>query len=131
VLVPDDVIRKLHAVAASRPHVRALYVFGSRVTGTARPESDLDVGVLFTAPQPLEATLLLEEALEQAIGLRVDLVDVARSGAFVALDIVQGERVFTRHPVETDHFELYVLRRAGDLLPFERARRAMLLTPSS
>jgi predicted nucleotidyltransferase len=131
VAVPDNIVQALQAVATSHEHVRALYAFGSRVTDSARPDSDLDVGVLLTAPESLEATLLLEDALERATGLRVDLVDVARAGAFVALEIVQGERIFTRHPVETDEFELYVLRRAGDLLPFERARRTMLLTPSS
>jgi len=128
--VPEDVLRALSRVAASHQHVRALYVFGSRATGDAKPESDLDIGVLYTVPQSLEATLLLEDAFERATGLRADLVDAARAGAFVALDIVRGERIFTRDPVKTDHFELYVLRRAGDLLPFERARRAMLLTPS-
>lgn len=99
--------------------------------GDARVESDLDVGVLFAEPQPLEATLRLEEALERAAGVKVNLVDAARSGPFVALDIVRGERIFTRDPIETDYFELYVLRRAGDLLPFERQRREMLLTPSA
>ena len=59
--------------------------------------------------------------------LKVDLVDVARAGAFLALDIIRGERIFTRDPVETDRFELYVLGRAGDLLPFERQRQALLL----
>lgn len=129
-LVPDHVLQALRTSASSYPTVRALYLFGSRVAGSARAESDLDVGVLFTAPQSLDATLLLEDALERASGLKVDLVDVARARAFVALDIVRGERIFARDPVETDHFELYVLRRAGDLLPFERARRTMLLTPS-
>ena len=56
---------------------------------------------------------------------------MARASAFLALAlaVVRGDRVFTRDEVETDLFDLYVLRRAGDLLPFERARCAMLLGP--
>ena len=60
--------------------------------------------------------------------MKVNLVDAARAGAFLALDIVRGDRVFCRESIETDRFELYVLRRAGDLLPFERQRQAMLLS---
>jgi hypothetical protein len=57
----------------------------------------------------------------------VDLIDLGRASAFLALDIVRGERVFCRDATETNRFELYVLRRAGDLLPFERQRQALLL----
>lgn len=107
--------------------VRAIYLFGSRAEGTARPDSDLDLGVLYASPQPLARTLALEEELERALDEKVDLVDVARAGAFVALAVVRGERLYCREPLEADRFELYVLRRAGDLLPFERARQEALL----
>ena len=127
--LPDALRQSLRAVAGRDSVVRALYVFGSRVDGTARPNSDLDVGVLYGSPQPIEKTLGLEETLHRASGAPVDLVDAARASAFLALAIVRGDRVFARHEVEADLFDLYVLRRAGDLLPFERARRAMLLAP--
>lgn len=127
--LPDRLTQSLRAVARRDPAVRALYVFGSRVDGTARPDSDLDVGVLYGAPQSIEKTLGLEEALRRATGMPVDLVDAARATAFLALAIVRGDRVFARHEVQADLFDLYVLRRAGDLLPFERERRAMLLAP--
>ena len=117
----------LRTAGESRPAVRALWLFGSRADGTAREGSDVDVGVLWEPGQPLEATLSLEEELSRATGLPVDVVDAGHAGAFLALEIVRGERVFCRDEVETDLFELYVLRRAGDLMPFERERQAMLL----
>src|SRR6266850_838720 len=113
--------------AAANPGIRALYLFGSQSSGQARPESDLDLGVLYRSPQPLAAVLALEQQIEQMLGRRVDVVDVAHARAFLALEIVRGERVFCRDSTETDRFELYVLRRAGDLLPFERERQALLL----
>jgi predicted nucleotidyltransferase len=116
-------------VAAADPEIRALYVFGSQLSGHARSGSDLDLGVLYRHRQPLASTLTLEDQFEPIIGRRVDVVDVARASAFLALDIVRGERVFCRDSTETDRFELYVLRRAGDLLPFERDRQALLLNP--
>ena len=124
--LPGSVLEKLTRVAATHPEVRAVYLFGSQVTGDARPDSDLDVGVLFKTPQLLAHTLALETELEQAAGRKVDLVDAGRAVAFLALEIVRGERIFCREPAETDVFDLYVLRRAGDLLPFERQRQALL-----
>ena len=123
----DAIPEALRAAGVRRPEVRALWLFGSRADGTAREGSDVDVGVLWEPGQPLEATLSLEEELSRATDLPVDLVDAARAGAFLALEIVRGERVFCRDEVAADLFELYVLRRAGDLLPFERERQAMLL----
>jgi len=119
-----DVLRQL---AAQHPNVRALYVFGSQSSGHAGADSDVDVGVLYRTPEPLETTLALEDACERALGRRVDVVDVARAGAFLAFDIVRGERAFCRDVADTDRFELYVLARAGDLLPFERQRQAALI----
>ena len=107
--------------------VRAVYLFGSHVKGEARDDSDLDLGVLYRTRQPFEVTAALAEEFERALRRRIDLVDVARASAFVALEIVRGERVFCRDDVEADGFELYVLRRAGDLLPFERQRQHMLV----
>ncbi|MBI3262921.1 MAG: nucleotidyltransferase domain-containing protein [Acidobacteria bacterium] len=127
---PRSIIEEVVRVATSRPEVRAMYLFGSHAMGTERSDSDVDLGVLYRTPQPLATTLTLEQEIEQAAGRKIDLVDVARAGAFLALDIVRGERLFSRDPTDTDRFELYVLRRAGDLLPYERERQAMLgLTP--
>ena len=123
----DAILEALTAAGARRSDVRALWLFGSRADGTAREASDVDVGVLWEPGQPLEATISLEEELSRATGLPVDVVDARRSGAFLALEIVRGERVFCRDEVAADLFELYVLRRAGDLMPFERERQAMLL----
>lgn len=127
VSVAGSVVEHLARVADAHPEVCAVYLFGSLARGDATIDSDVDVGVLYLDRQTLETTLALEQEVEQAIGRDVDLVDVARAGAFLALDIVRGERVFCRHRVRADLFELYVLRRAGDLLPFERQRQTVLL----
>lgn len=124
--MPGYVLENVGRVATSHPDVRAVYLFGSQAKGDARPDSDLDFGVLFKTSQPLATTLKLEQELERAFGCKVDLVDAGHAAAFLALEIVRGERIFCRESTETDMFELYVLRRAGDLLPFERERQALL-----
>ncbi len=89
-----DSVDAVRRVLQAHQHVLAAYVFGSRAGGEPRPDSDVDIGVLFDSPQPLEATLRLESALQDVTAERVDLVDVGRAGAFLALAIVCGERIF-------------------------------------
>jgi predicted nucleotidyltransferase len=120
---------QLAAFAARDPRILALYLFGSRARHDATGQSDVDVGILFRQEASLRDVLLLEDLLERRLGLPVDLVDVGRASAFLALDVVRGERLFCADPDRCDEFELYVMRRAGDLAPFERERRRLLLQP--
>lgn len=119
----------LAAFAAGDPRIVALYLFGSRARGEASESSDVDVGILFARRASLHDVVLLEDDLSQRLGLSVDLIDVGRASAFLALDVIRGERLFCRDPDLADEFELYVMRRAGDLAPFERERRRLLLQP--
>ena len=89
----------------------------------------MDVGVLFRQKMTLHDVVLLEDELEQSLRRPVDIVDAGCASAFLALDIIRGERVFCADPYRCDEFELYVMRRAGDLAPFERERRRLLLQP--
>jgi predicted nucleotidyltransferase len=58
-----------------RFHVRALALFGSRVRGEARPDSDVDLLVDFDGPIDLIGIIELEEHLAKLLGARVDLVE--------------------------------------------------------
>ena len=95
-LAPDHLVevRRLLALRVPGCEVRA---FGSRVTGTARRFSDLDLAVL--SPEPLDPRRL--DALRDAFAasdlpMRVDVVDWrAVSASFRALvearyEVVQG-----------------------------------------
>jgi hypothetical protein len=43
------------------------------------------------------------------------------------VDIICGELLYTSDPDQQARYELFVLRRAGDLLPFQRERTRMIL----
>ncbi len=119
----------------------AIYSFGSRAeevaaqvagraAASAHPASDVDIGVLpapgrhLTAAERADLTVALEDLLD---GARVDLVILPEAPPFLALDIVQGELLYTTDPIAEAEYQLYVLRRAADLAPFERERRRMIL----
>jgi len=128
-LTNAEVMEKLRFRAAADGRILALYLFGSRGRGEHGEGSDVDVGALFREPVTLRDRLLLEDELERGLGLSVDLVDAARASAFLALDVIRGERIFWDDEDRCDDFELYVMRRAGDLAPFERQRLRELLAP--
>jgi hypothetical protein len=70
----------------------------------------------------------LAAALEDLFGAqRVDLVVLPEADPFLAANIIRGERLYCRDETEADEYELYVLRRAGDLAPLERERIALIL----
>lgn len=119
----------------------AIYAFGSRAAeargmvaaGTglfAGSQSDLDVGILPEHDIHLDATRRagLVSALEDVFApARVDLVVLPEASPYLALDIVTGELLLARNTDREAEYQLFVLRRAGDLAPFERERRALVL----
>jgi predicted nucleotidyltransferase len=118
-----------------------MYAFGSRAGEIAAmmksgralkrtSSSDVDIGVRPKQSSRLSPRDLLNLAveLEDLFGAsRVDLVLLPGSEPFLALDIIKGELLYTEDPLDQAYFELFVLRRAGDLLPFKRERIDMIL----
>lgn len=121
--------------------VEVLYAFGSRA-GEIRAwlegkipalnpgPSDVDIGV-----KPAQGIRLsvhdkvrLAIAQEDLFGVhRVDLVSLDDAAPFLAAEIIRGERLYARNEDDADEYDLYVLRRAGDLAPLERERIALIL----
>jgi len=128
-----------------RHGVAIMYAFGSRgrevrdwlAGGSAAPLSgtaDVDIGV---RPTPevswgVEDKVRLAIALEDLFGCqRVDLVVLPEADPFLAAQIIRGERLFSRDEYEADEYDLYVLRRAGDLIPLERERLDLIMRAKS
>lgn len=125
----------------ARYGVDALYAFGSRAAEVAAfvrsqavlesaSASDVDLGVLPAPDRRLDADdrVGLAIELEDLFGVpRVDLVVLPQASPYLAVDIVSGELLFCADAGREADYELFVLRRAGDLAFFERERRRMIL----
>jgi uncharacterized protein len=126
---------------ADQYHIADLLAFGSRASEIAgrvrgapvvmiRAGSDVDVGVRSELGHSLTVRdkANLAAALEDLFDIgRVDLVSLEGADPFLAAEVIRGERLFARDDYAADEYELYVLRRAGDLAPFERERIALIL----
>lgn len=129
------------AMLCRKFHVDILYAFGSRADDLRKwigndsrdlsaGSSDVDIGVKAKRGVSLSPhdKVRLALALEDLLSVpRVDLVCLSSADPFVAANIVRGERLYVLDEVRADEYDLYVLRRAGDLAPFERDRMDMIL----
>lgn len=132
------------AEICSRYGIEALYVFGSRSEeivgrlegknqGLDQSESDTDLGakprrgVHLSIQQKVQLTTELENLLGAN---RVDLCLIDETDPFVAAEIIRGERLYCEDEHLADEYDLYILRRAGDLVPLERERMRLSLGES-
>lgn len=75
------------------PHVLAVYAFGSRVQGTARPDSDLDLAVLVAGyAEPLTLWTLAGELADVA-ACPVDVLDLRAASTVMQYQVINtGQR---------------------------------------
>ena len=93
-------VRRLLATYAPECEVRA---FGSRVTGTAKPYSDLDLAFIGPGKIPLTRLAALREAFQESdLPMRVDILDWHRiSGAFQR--VIEKCFEVLQRPTESSH----------------------------
>ena len=129
------------ASQAEAYHLDTIYVFGSQceeILSFLRGDSehpsvfssDVDIAV-----RPIPGFRLsvkdkagLAAKLEDLLLVsRVDLVVLPEADPFLAVNAIRGEPLYRRDKDRADEYELYLLRRAGDLAFLERERIALSL----
>ncbi|MBV6390135.1 MAG: hypothetical protein JNIBNLAF_01801 [Nitrosomonas europaea] len=99
----------IHSLQTRIPDLLAIYAFGSRIQGTARLDSDLDLAVLVAGyTDPL---ILFEVANELAdvAGYAVDLLDLRAASTVMQYQIITtGERWWTLD-MQAALFEAFIL----------------------
>jgi len=92
--------------------------------------SDVDIAVKphskerLSVREKVNLTMALEDLFSVS---RVDLVVLPEADPFLAANVVRGERLYERDKYLADEYELYILRKAGDLAALERERIAIIL----
>ncbi len=136
-LVRREALRQI----CMRHGVVGLYAFGSRqeeawrwLEGTqaemASGPSDVDIGALagrgvdWSVRDKVVLALELEDLFAVS---RVDLVSLSEADPFLAAEVIRGARLYALDDYLAAEYELYVLRRAGDLAPLERERLRLLM----
>lgn len=119
--LPPDLQARLvglgDAIAACSPHIEFAYLFGSAVTGTMTPRSDVDVAV-YVAPDADTRAVRLAVARTAARQLGTDAVDVVllnTAPLSLAGRVLASRRVIVeRNPFARHAYESLTLRKFHD-----------------
>jgi predicted nucleotidyltransferase len=105
------------------PGMLALYAFGSRIQGTAGPDSDLDLAVLVAGYAEPHGLWELAGDLEEVAGCPVDLLDLRAASTVMQYQIITTGQRWWRCDVQADLFEAAVLSEKTEL---DSARAGLL-----
>ena len=124
---------------AAKHGLQIIYAFGSRaeeakevvegrIERLSSTPSDLDIGVKPESPLTVEAKVEIAIFFEDLFHLpRVDVVILPEAPVSLAVEIVMGEILYARDSTYEAEYQLYIMRMAADLLPYERVKQKMIL----
>ncbi|MGB7297660.1 MAG: nucleotidyltransferase domain-containing protein [Candidatus Aminicenantales bacterium] len=127
------------AKLAGRYNLQLIYAFGSRAKEVYKrihgkkaalrsSSSDLDIGLKSRRPLSVEEKVKIAVFFEDLFGVpRVDVVVLSEAPVMLALEIVQGEVLFAEDDRYEAEYQLYIMRRAAEIVPFERMKRDLIL----
>ena len=108
---------------AGEPEIVAAFVLGSAARGTARPDSDVDIAVLYAPGRRRTAAerVALAARLSALLGREVDLGTISADNLIYAKEAyLTGECIFARDPAQRDLTGATMLGLYADL---RRARK--------
>jgi predicted nucleotidyltransferase len=127
-LTRAQLIAAAEALAAARPDVEAVYLFGSRARGRTHPGSDVDLAVLTEPQVPLSERISVQtdlaRFLEDRLGVPVDVIVIQPDlSPGLLFDIFSVETIlFARDRARAHRIACQARNEYRDLLPrLERA----------
>ena len=94
---PDAICHKVAETLSPVAGIRVAIVYGSAVTGRMRPDSDVDVAVMFERALDMASRLDLWDKLTDALKREVDLVDLYDLGGEILHQIMTKGRVVIKN----------------------------------
>lgn len=120
----ESLDRRIVSVLARHPEIRLAFLFGSLARGTARPASDVDLGVVADVPLGAEQKSALIEDIALASGRSVDLVDLQTASGLVLQEaLTKGRRLLLS---DRALFAGLMARMWADEADFQPYRRRIL-----
>jgi len=97
----DSVSKTIKSYFANKPQVCAVYLFGSIAKGLSRVNSDIDLGILYSAGlsslERFEIRLEITNDLEELLGQRVDIVDMESADLFFLHQLMLNKQLLVDH----------------------------------
>lgn len=125
---------------AHQYNLQIIYAFGSRAKEVldviegrldkiSPKPSDLDIGVKSQRPLGVEEKVEIAILFEDLFNVgRVDLIVLSEAPPFLALEIVTGEILYAEDPTYEAEYQLYTMRKAADLYPYEKMKQKIIMS---
>lgn len=127
-------LREIFEARAEAEGIAAAWLFGSVARGTNRPDSDVDVGVLFREDPPLTLASYrfdLEADLERRLRFPVQLVVLNRAPSDLVFRVLRDGKLLVNHdPSRRVRFEVRAMKEYWDMEPQRRLYRRQGATAS-
>lgn len=112
-LEPDGPI--LTCLKQNLPELLAVYAFGSQISDTATPQSDLDLAVLVAGYVPVDLLWKLSGDISRIVNIDVDLMDFRAASTVMQSQILNtGKRLWAKDMSAT-LYECFVLKEKNAL----------------
>lgn len=127
------------ASLADEFNLQVIYAFGSRAKEIfhiihqkkhlpAAAKSDLDIGIKPEKPLTVQEKVKIAIIFEDLFDVpKVDVIEIPEAPITLALEIVQGELLYACDENFEAEYQLYIMSRAADLMPFERLKQKTIL----
>jgi len=126
-------LREILAEHADREGIAAAYLFGSVARGTARPDSDVDVGILYSEDPPRTLAGMgfrLEGEIEKILGLPVQVVVLNHAPVDLSIRVLRdGKLLVDQDRPKRVRFEVRTRFEFWDLEPYLKLYRRMGTQP--
>ncbi len=139
VMKSADEIQNAIKGLASAYDLQIIYAFGSRATeakdfaagtiGRLSPgASDLDIGIKPSRRLTVQEKVEIAAFFEDLFGIaRTDVVVISEAPVSLAFRIVTGELLYAQDPTGEAEYQLYIMRMASDLEPYEKEMTRLTL----
>ena len=125
----EGTLAELLAARAEKEGIAAAWLFGSVARGTAQPDSDVDIGILYREDPPrtlagIGQVVRLEEELTEVTDLPVQVVDLNHAPVDLIIRVLRDGKLLVGHDsLQRVEFEVRSRNEFWDLEPYLRLYR--------
>ena len=109
----------LARILSNFPEFKVAILFGSRATGSATPQSDIDLALLADTPIDSARKLQLMETIGAQLGSPVDIVDLYHAAEPILGQVLKGKRLLGDNASYARLITRHV-HNVADFLPLRR-----------
>lgn len=115
----NDLAKHIKSILAHFSEIELAILYGSAVSGTLRPDSDLDIGVAGPSLLTAESKSRLIEALALETGRPVDLIDLQTTyGTLLHQILTKGKVIYcTNHTLYAELIKRMLFNQS-DMMPY-------------